>query len=140
MDSKRNNIEIMINNETDEVIEEIFKSILHRYQNNLDKSMKGSAFVFDYIHLLYYKCYKIKPNRGGSYTNSPDWIKKQESNNNTYQLLSMFCMLKKKRYILLMFENSNRQKEVVRLMIPNGKGWHFLAVKKGISFLKRNKM
>ena len=30
--------------------------------------------VFDYVHVLYYKCHKINPNRGGSYIHSPDWI------------------------------------------------------------------
>ena len=34
--------------------------------------MKGSAFVFDYVNLLCYKCHKINPNRGGSYTDSLD--------------------------------------------------------------------
>ena len=37
--------------------------------------MKGSRFVFDYVQLLYYKCHEIKPNRGGSYIDTPDWIK-----------------------------------------------------------------
>ena len=37
--------------------------------------MKGSEFVFDYFHLLYYKCHKTNPNCGGSYTDSPNWIK-----------------------------------------------------------------
>ena len=32
--------------------------------------MKGSKFVFNYVHLLYYKCHKIDPNRGGSYIDS----------------------------------------------------------------------
>ena len=64
--SKNDNIEIMINDEVDEVN--------NRYQNNL-KSMKGSESIFDYAVLLYYKCYKINPNCGGSYTDSPDWIK-----------------------------------------------------------------
>ena len=41
--------------------------------------MKGSEFVFDYVHLLYNKCYKINLNRGGSYTDSPDWIKSNET-------------------------------------------------------------
>ena len=27
-------------------------------------------------------------------------------------------------------ENSNREKKVILLMIPNRKGWHYLAVKK----------
>ena len=34
--------------------------------------MKGSEFVFDYVHLLYYKCHKINPNPGGSYIDSSD--------------------------------------------------------------------
>ena len=33
--------------------------------------MRGSDFVFDYVHLLYYKCHNINPNRG-SYIDSPD--------------------------------------------------------------------
>ena len=42
--------------------------------------MKGSDFVFDYVHLLYYKCHKINPNCGGSYIDSPDWKKKAVTN------------------------------------------------------------
>ena len=45
MHSKSDNIEIMINDEADEVIEELFKSLLNRYQNNLEKLMKGSEFI-----------------------------------------------------------------------------------------------
>ena len=41
--------------------------------------MKGSEFVSDYVHLLYNKCYKINLNRGGSYTDCPDWIKSNET-------------------------------------------------------------
>ena len=40
----------MINDEADKVIEELFKSIQNTYQNKLEKSMKGSKFVFDYVH------------------------------------------------------------------------------------------
>ena len=54
MHSKSQNIEIIINEEADEVIEEHFKSLRNRFQNNLE-SMKGSEFVFDYVHFLYYK-------------------------------------------------------------------------------------
>ena len=32
--------------------------------------MKGSEFVFDYVH-------KINPYRDGSYVDSPDWIKNE---------------------------------------------------------------
>ena len=37
----------------------------------------------------------------------------------------MLCMLKNKKDILLMF----REIQVIFLMIPNGEGWHYLAVK-----------
>ena len=45
--SKSDNIEIMINDEADGVIKEIFHSLKNRHQNNLE-SLEGSAFVFDY--------------------------------------------------------------------------------------------
>ena len=58
MHLKSDNIEIMINDEADEVIKELFHLLKNKYQNNLEL-MKGSEVVFDYIHLLYYKCHKI---------------------------------------------------------------------------------
>ena len=78
MHSKSDNIEILINDEADEVIKELFDSLKNRYQDNLE-TMKGTEFVFDYVHLLYYKCHKINPNRGGSYIDSPDWIKNKKA-------------------------------------------------------------
>ena len=77
MHSKSDNIKIIIHDEADEVIKELFDSLKNRYQNNLE-SMKGGEFVFDYVHLLCYKCLKIDPNRGGSYIDSPDWIKNKK--------------------------------------------------------------
>ena len=84
MHSKSDNIEIMINDEANEVVKELFDSLRNRYQNNLE-SMQGSKFVFDYVHLLYYKCHKINLNRCGSYIDSPDWIKNKKSNNKSCQ-------------------------------------------------------
>ena len=46
-----------MNDEADKVIKKLFKSLEKRYQNNLEKSMEGREFVFDYVHLLYYKCH-----------------------------------------------------------------------------------
>ena len=57
MHSKSGNIKSMINDEAVEVTEKLFESLENRFQNNLE-SMKGSDFVFDYVHLLYYKCHK----------------------------------------------------------------------------------
>ena len=68
MHSKNRNIEIMTDDETDKVIWELFKSLQNRYQNSLEKTMKGS----EYVRLLYYKCHKIKPKRGRSYIDFPD--------------------------------------------------------------------
>ena len=52
MHLKSDNIETMINDDADEVIEELFKSLQNRYQNNLEKSMKDSEFVFDKVHFF----------------------------------------------------------------------------------------
>ena len=71
MNSKSDNIEIMINDEKDEVIKKLCDSLKNRYQNNLE-SLKGCEFVFNYVHLLHYKCHKINLNYGGSYIDSPD--------------------------------------------------------------------
>ena len=54
MRSKSGNIEIMINDKADEVVEELFQSLLSRYYFGLKTSMKGSDFIFDCVHLLYY--------------------------------------------------------------------------------------
>ena len=79
MHSKIDNIEILINHEVDEIIKEFFDSLKNRYKNSLE-SMKGSEFVFDYFHLLYYKCHKINPNHvDDSYIDSPDLIKNKKA-------------------------------------------------------------
>ena len=41
------NIEIMEGNETDEIIKELFESLLQNYQKNLEEPMRGSKFVPD---------------------------------------------------------------------------------------------
>ena len=81
MHSKSDNIEIMINDKLDEVIKELFGLLKNRFANKLEL-MKSSKFVFDYIHLVYFECHKINPNRGGSYIDPSDWIKKTQKNNN----------------------------------------------------------
>ena len=49
MHTKCNNIEIVIGNETVEIIRELFESLLQRYQEGLEELMKGNEFVFDSI-------------------------------------------------------------------------------------------
>ena len=83
MYTKSDNMEIMIGSDTNEVIKELFKSFLQRYQEGLQEKMRGSEFEFDGIHLLYYDFNKISLNRGGSYTESAKWIKDKKSTINT---------------------------------------------------------
>ena len=58
-----------------EVIENLFESLLNRYQTGLKTSMRGRDFHFDRVHLLYYKYQKINFKRVGWYIDSPDWMK-----------------------------------------------------------------
>ena len=51
MHTKSNNIEITVGSETDKITEELFKSLLQRYQEGLEELMKGSEFIL--IVLIY---------------------------------------------------------------------------------------
>ena len=50
---------IMIGNETDKIISELFESLLQRYWKNLEEKIKGSGFVFNSVDLLSGKLHKI---------------------------------------------------------------------------------
>ena len=75
MNSKTDNVEIMMDIETDGIIKKLFESFFERYQERLETKMEGSNFVFENVYLLYYSLHKISLNRGGSYIDSPSWIK-----------------------------------------------------------------
>ena len=53
----------MIGNEADEIIEELFGSLLQRYQEDLEESMKVIEFVFDGVDLLYYNFHEKSKSR-----------------------------------------------------------------------------
>ena len=73
------NEEIMEGIDTDEVIKSLFESFLKIYDLNLQEKMKGSDFVFDGVNSLYYDFNKTSINRGGSYIDSPIWLKNKKS-------------------------------------------------------------
>ena len=89
MHTKSDNEEIMAGSDTNDVIKELFKSFLQRYQEGLQGKMRGSDFEFDGVNLLYYDFNKISVNRGGSYIDSAKWIKNKKSTinpkNNDYK-------------------------------------------------------
>ena len=72
MHSKSDDIEAMINGKADEVTENLFEPILNRYQVGLETSVRGSDFIFDCLHSLYYKCHIMNFKYGGLYIDSPD--------------------------------------------------------------------
>ena len=79
MHTKSINEEFMNGSDTDEIIKELFKSLLQRYQENLQEKMKGSDFAFDGVNYLYYDLNKISISKGGSYIDFPKWLKDKKS-------------------------------------------------------------
>ena len=51
--TKSTNAEIMIGSDANDVISDLFKSLLQRYQENLKEKMHGSEFVSDAVNALY---------------------------------------------------------------------------------------
>ena len=83
MHAESDGIEIMIGNETNKIIGELFDSLLERFQEKLEQSMRRNKVVFDSVDLIYYKCHKISLNRGGSYIDSPEWLKNKKATINS---------------------------------------------------------
>ena len=79
MHAKSDNIEIMMGSGIDKIIEELFESLLQRYQEGLEESMKESEFIFYCVAALYYNLNIISLNRSGSYTDSPEWLKNKKA-------------------------------------------------------------
>ena len=67
--------EIIIGSETEEVAENLIMQLLQKYQDNLQNKMKGSDFIFNGINYLYYDLNRITISKGGSYIESPKWLK-----------------------------------------------------------------
>ena len=76
MHTTSDSIEIVIDNERDDMNEELFDFLLQRYWKKLKQSMRRKWTCFDSVNLWYYKCHKISLNGGGSYIDSPKWLKK----------------------------------------------------------------
>ena len=74
MHTKSNNIEIMMGNETVEIVEKLFESPLQNYQKDLEESMRKREF-----DLLHYQLQKISLKRSESYIDSPAWMKNKKA-------------------------------------------------------------
>ena len=82
MHTGSDNIEIMIGDDNDDIIEELFKSFLQKYEENLQNKMIGSGFEFHGVNFLYYYFNEIGL-EGGTYIDSPKCLKDKKSTINT---------------------------------------------------------
>ena len=67
MPSSSDNIKFTSYSDANDVMDRHFKPLRSIYQVNLETS----------VQILYYKCHKVNFSRGGSYIDSPDWVKKK---------------------------------------------------------------
>ena len=61
------------------LLNNFFKSLVKKYEENLQNKMRGSEFEFDDVNFLYYDFNKTSINRGGSDIDSPKWLKDKKS-------------------------------------------------------------
>ena len=79
--SKTDNIELIINDKVDEVTEELFQSLLSRYQIGFETLLKGSDFISNHENLLQCQCHRMNFKLGVSktkYIDSRAWIKNKQ--------------------------------------------------------------
>ena len=69
----------MFGDDNDDIIEQLFESLLQKYEENLQNKMRGSEFEFDGVNFLYDGFKKTSINRGGSCIDSPKWLKNKKS-------------------------------------------------------------
>ena len=83
-----NNVRIMQGIDTNYIINEIFGSLLHDYQEKL-KTIKGSDFVFESVDRLDYKLHRVRLKRGGSYIKSPKLLENKKATINPKMRMMM---------------------------------------------------
>ena len=76
---KSNNIKFTSYNDANEVVDKLFNSFNSKYQDNLEKSKRESEFIFDSVQWMHYKSHTVNFRCGGSYIDSPGWIKKKKA-------------------------------------------------------------
>ena len=75
MHTRSNSAEFMNVSETEEIIESLYRSLLQNYNDNLQEKMRGSNFVFNGINYFFYNFNRVSISKGGSYIESPKWLK-----------------------------------------------------------------
>ena len=116
MYTRSDNEEFMIGDDTNEVIKSLFESFLQRFEENLQEKMRGSDFGFDGINFFNSNFNKTSIYRGGSYIDSPKWLKDKKSTINPKNN-DLKCF----RYaatLALNFDNINNHPEKISKIRP----------------------
>ena len=79
MYTRSDNEEFMSSDDTNEIIKLLFESFFRRFEENLQNKMRGLEFEFDAINFFYYSFNKTSIYRGGTYIDSPKWLKDKKS-------------------------------------------------------------
>ena len=79
MYTRGDNEELMSGDDTNEIIKLLFESFLQRFEENLQNKMRGSEFEFGKIKHFYDRFNKTSLYRGGTYIDSPKWLKDKKS-------------------------------------------------------------
>ena len=116
MYTRSDNEEFMNGDNTNEIIKSVFESFLQRFEENLQEKMRGSDFEFDGINFFNYNFNKTNVYRGGSYTDSPKWLKDKKSainpKNNDHKCFPYAATL------ALNFDNINNHPEKISKIRP----------------------
>ena len=116
MYTRSDNEEFMNGDDTNEIIKLLFESFLQRFEENLQVKMRGSDFEFDGINFFYYNFNKTSIYRGGSYIDSPKWLKDKKSTinpkNNDHKCFQYAATL------ALNFDNINNHPEKISKIRP----------------------
>ena len=75
--SNGEHIEIMSGSNIDDAVNDLLRTLKEKYSDYLTR-MDGSEYHFEKVELLKYKLHKIGLRRGGSYIDSPEWIKNKK--------------------------------------------------------------
>ena len=79
MYTRSDNEEFMSGDDTNEIIKLLFESFLQRFGENLQNNMRESEFEFNGINFFYYSFNQTSIYRGGTYIDSPKWLKDKKS-------------------------------------------------------------
>ena len=67
------NVRIMWDSDTYDIIRELFRSFLKNYQEE-EQIISGSEWNFESVKLIDYKLHRARLRRGGLYIKSPEWL------------------------------------------------------------------